>query len=662
MTPVEKRIRAVADQFQTPLRDVLCFYGIGNHGGGPTKEDIQTILRLMRDPDLPRIEFSTVERFFERITNQTSDFPVVREDLQYFSRGCYTSLSAVKKYNRQCETLLLMAEKFSSVAHWWFGTPYPQEELSGAWQNVLFNQFHDILCGTCIPEAYPDVYAMYEQSLSIARRALDAALHSIASRVHTLGHGLPIVVFNPSSWRRSGPVEVTLPVRVPPLSLQILDDEGNSVDVQEAKSSMGSTNKGMSIVYRADVPALGYRIYRAVSRYTDSPSRRKFFLDVPLWKMRGWKEPMPPSTRPTTVAPPTPSALKVDGSAIENEYFRIKIDPETGLFASLYDKVNGVEVLASPANRLLVLADKSDTWGMKDTGWREVIGEFRPEGKIEITEQGPVRIGVRIRSSYENSTALQDIFLYSGSRLIECRLAVDWHEKHKMLKVSFPLKLQNPIATCQIPYGFIERPTNGEEQPMQAWVDVGGTARDNSGNAIPYGVSLLNDCKYGFDAHGAELRMTILRSPLYAYFPEAVLEPGKNYEYIDQGIQPLVYAILPHAGDWREAATARAAEELNNPLIPVVEPLHTGTLRASDTFLECSPSNVICTALKKAEDSDDTVIRLYETSGRDTLARIKLAYPQVIKEMKLGHHEIKTLRFSKGEFIEVNMLEEETRH
>jgi alpha-mannosidase len=304
--------------------------------------------------------------------------------------------------------------------------------------------------------------------------------------------------------------------------------------------------------------------------------------------------------------------------------------------------------------------DKSDTWGMKDLGWQDVIGEFKTEGKIEITEQGPVRIGVRIRSRYENSTAVQDLLLYSGSRLIECRVTVDWHEKHKMLKVSLPLKLQNPVATCQIPYGFIVRPTNGEEQPMQAWVDVGGAARDDSGKAIPYGLSLLNDCKYGFDVKESELRMTILRSPLYAYFTDATLEPGKDYEYVDQGVQTLVYALLPHAGDWRDIETVRAAEELNNPLISLVEPPHAGTLGTSMAFLECSPSNIVCTVLKKAEDSDDLVIRLYETAGRDTKARISFPSEKIVQDVQMGHHEIKTLKLTDGKFIEVNMLEEGT--
>lgn len=658
MTLVEKRIRAVVDQFQNPLKDVLCFYGVGNHGGGPTKEDIQTILRLAGDADLPKIEFSTVDKFFEKALKQTSDFPVVREDLQYFSRGCYTSLSAVKKYNRKCETLLLTAEKFSSIVHRLFGIPYPQEELTTAWKNVLFNQFHDILCGTCIPAAYPDVYAMYERSLSLAQRALDSALHGIASNIDTLGHGLPIVVFNPTSWRRSGPVEVSLPVRIPPLSFQILDEEGKPVLVQEAKTDRHRSSDGLNVAYLADVPALGYRVYRAVLEYTESAARKKFFIDVPLWKLRGWKDTMPPPAHTAAVTPPTPSALMVSSDTLENEHYRIKIDPKTGSFSSLYDKTNRVNVFSPQGNRLLVLMDKSDTWGMKDRGWQEVIGEFKTEGKIEITEQGPVRIGVRIRSRYENSTAVQDLLLCSGSRLIECRLTVNWHEKHKMLKVSFPLRLQNPVATCQIPYGFITRPTNGEEQPMQAWVDVGGTAQDDSGRAIPYGVSLLNDCKYGFDVNDAELRMTILRSPLYAYFPEATLEPGKNYEYIDQGVQVLAYALLPHRGNWQDADTVRAAEELNNPLIAYVEPPHSGKLGTSASFLECSSSNVVATVLKKAEDSDDLILRIYETSGRDAKARITIPFLKISSEVALGHHEIKTLRVSEGKLSGVNMLEE----
>jgi alpha-mannosidase len=657
MTPVEKRIRAVTDLFQTPLKDVLCFYGVGNHGGGPTKEDIKTILRLSAESELPRIEFSTVERFFERVLRVTKNLPVVSEDLQYFSRGCYTSLSAVKKYNRKCETLLLTAEKFSTLAYRFAGSPYPLEELTSAWKNVLFNQFHDALGGTCIPAAYPDVYTMYEKSLSDARRALDTALHALASNVHTLGHGLPILVFNQTSWPRSSLVEISLPVKVPPLGLQIHDDEGKPVYIQEVKTNTREGEDGLNVTFLADVPALGYRLYRAVYEYTESAARKKFFFDVPLWKLRGWKDYMPPAPPVGPVIPAQTSPLSVTGEILENEYYRIKIDAATGCLSSIHDKANGVEVLSAQGNRLLVLTDTSDTWGMKDKEWRDVIGEFRPEGRFEITELGPVRIAVRLRSRYENSTAIQDILLSSGSRQIECRLTVDWREKHKMLKVSFPLNLRNPIATCQIPYGFTVRPTNGEEQPCQAWIDVGGLARDDKGQTIPYGMSLLNNCKYGFDVKGAEMRMTILRSPLYAYFTDATLEPGKNYEYVDQGIQTLVYALLPHAGDWRDAETVRAAEELNNPLIALVEPLHRGKLGPLSSFLECSPSNVVCTVLKKAEDSDNLIIRLYETSGRNTTATVAFPSLKIRERVRLGHHEIKTLKLSRGKLTEVDSLE-----
>jgi len=223
------------------------------------------------------------------------------------------------------------------------------------------------------------------------------------------------------------------------------------------------------------------------------------------------------------------------------------------------------------------------------------------------------------------------------------------------------LNLQNPVATGQIPYGFAVRPTNGEEQPCQAWIDVSGLARDGNGQTIPYGMSILNDCKYGFDVKDTDMRLTILRSPLYAYFTDATLEPGKNYEYIDQGVQTLVYALLPHAGDWQDGDTVRAAEELNNPLLALIEPLHHGKLASSSAFLECSPSNVVCTVLKKAEDSDNLIIRLYETSGRNTTATVAFPSLKIRERVRLGHHEIKTLKLSRGRLTEVDLLEKKMR-
>lgn len=180
---IEERILQAYEETLPGLRDVMCFYGVGNHGGGPTKRNIQSILKLDADPAMPAVRFSTPDAFFEKVLPQCADLPVVREDLQHHARGCYTSVSALKRHHRRCESLLMTAEKFASVVHGWFDGRYPQRALVRGWKHVLFNQFHDILGGTCIRPACEDAEALYRETYRMAGGALDEALHRIAARV-----------------------------------------------------------------------------------------------------------------------------------------------------------------------------------------------------------------------------------------------------------------------------------------------------------------------------------------------------------------------------------------------------------------------------------------------------------------------------------------------
>jgi len=333
--------------------------------------------------------------------------------------------------------------------------------------------------------------------------------------------------------------------------------------------------------------------------------------------------------------------------------------------SSLWDREHGVEVCAGRSNLPLVIRDSSDTWSHGVDAFRDEIGFFHANGHIEVIEQGPVRAAIQVRSRFGDSTIVQDVRLYAGLRRVEVEIVLDWHEKHRMLKVSFPTRIEDPVGTYEIPYGTLVRPTHGEEEPGQRWMDVTGTIRDTQGAEMPYGVGLLNDSKYGFDIKDSELRMTVLRSPIYAFHGPRKVEPGVVYVYTDQGKQMVRYAVLPHRGDWRDGDIVRAGHAFNHPFIVVRTEPHPGDWTPEGSFLQIDPENVVGTVLKKAEDSDDLILRFYETAGRDTMARVRLPLHGFSFETRLGHHEIKTLKLGMGpegpSCCEVNMLERDER-
>jgi len=195
---------------------------------------------------------------------------------------------------------------------------------------------------------------------------------------------------------------------------------------------------------------------------------------------------------------------------------------------------------------------------------------------------------------------------------------------------------------------FPPKTATGDEEPGQQWIDVGGQAEDGSGARIPYGLSLINDSKYGFDIKDTDMRLSVLRSPIYAFHDPAVVEPGVNYPYTDQGEQTLSYSLIPHKGTWKEAGVARLGSDFNNPLIALFEPSHEGSLPPEASFVEVEPANVVLTAVKKSEDGDDLILRFYETNGQETTAQIALPQENFSYKTPLGHYEIKTLRISFG--------------
>ncbi|MBO9606640.1 MAG: alpha-mannosidase [Paenibacillaceae bacterium] len=623
---LDKHVARCAGELREPVSELMCFYGVGNHGGGPTKENIASIRRMNEDPNLPELVFSTPNRFFADVADNGVSYPVVHDDLQHHASGCYAVHSEVKKINRKAENLLIAAEKFSAIAERATNQPYPQDFIT-AWKGVLFNQFHDILAGTSIEPAYEDARNLYGEALAIADRNLNYAIQSLSWNIGIEEEeGMkPIVVFNPHSWAYQANIELEMGGSVKDGTI-LVDEAGRQIAFQTVQS-LATAGGRYRLSFVAELPAMGYRVYKL--RTTAGEARIQ-------------------------IAP-----VKANDYALENGRFRLEFDPQTGFISSLHDKKLAFEVFRPEnggAARPVVIEDRSDTWSHNVFHFNKAIGDFRATS-VKRVEHGPVKSVVRVTSAYGSSKLVQDFTMYRELDYIDVKVTVDWREQFKMLKLVFPMNFVFTRQTYEIPYGFKEREHNGEEEPGQAWIDYGGIARDKG---VTYGCSIANDAKYSYSIANKELAITVLRSAIYAHHDPTVPEENGHYSFIDQGIQTFHYRIMPHDGNWEEAGTVKRTQELIQRPVSVIETYHKGELPQTDSFLSVDKDNIIVGAMKNSEDGDDLIVRLYETAKTATEATIALPkWGRTIKA-KFGPCEIKTFRVPKdpeAPVVEVNLIE-----
>ena len=599
----------------------MCFFGVGNHGGGPTRASLDTIDRMARDSTADLL-FSSPARFFEEIENRAAPMPVVRDELQHHASGCYAAHSGIKQWNRNAENRLLTAEALSTVANRLSGLSYAAE-LRQAWKQILLNQFHDILAGTSLETAYDDARDAYGEANTIAARATHQSVQAIAWKVAIpyADGSTPIVVFNPHSW----PSRANLELETDGLggADSLVDDTGARRPMQTVRSAAAVGDWRRRVTFTADVPPLGYRVLR------------------------------PSKTAASDEASARTAPGQVGATTVQSDRWSLTVDPKTGHVSSLVDRRNNCEVLGGPGGRAVVMADPSDTWGHGILRFQQEIATFSPV-RVERIEDGPVKSVLRVESRYRDSTLIQDYVLINGLDVITVAVRVDWHERHQLLKLRWPVRVRMPKATYEIPYGTIERGPSGDEEPGQRWFDVTGI-HERTGEA--YGLSVLNDAKSSFDVRGAELSITVLRSPAFAHHDPYKPASWDGIAFMDQGVQRFQYALLPHAGDWRLAETPRRAAELNQPAVAMLDTFHDGPLPLSSSFVEASPEAISVTALKLAEDgSGDFIVRAYETHGLSVRGRIDLRFLDRVIEAAFKPHEIKTFRIGK-DVSEVDLLE-----
>lgn len=615
---VRNRIEQVLAQFPVePMKSFMAYYGAGDHGGGATKENIQSIDELKTDKDAPHILYSTPERYFKGIREDSSlNLPSVKDDLQHHAVGCYTAGSEIKKGNRRSESDLVIAEKISSIGSKAWGADYPKNELTSAWQRVLFLQFHDSLAGTSLFDHFQTAREGHGYAQNIAHQATYMAIQKLEWQIPAEDPSSQyIVAFNPHAWQVKATLEYDLNWGTSHKSSHVENEHGLSLLHQwtAAQTEAGSRKK---LLVNTTIPPMGY----TQIRLSDG-------------------DPFVPKNNATAT-----------DDTLENEFLRVHFSKNGTI--GIFDKETGKEVFAGGDTgcRAVIIDDKSDTWSHDIKTFSQEIGSFG-NASLKITENGPMRATMRVVSTYGASTLTIDWMLTAGSKNLESNVTLNWNEKLKMLKFSFPVNVDFPVATYETPYGNIVRNTNGDEDPGQRWIDISGN--NNSG------LTVINDAKYGYSAPGNDLRVSVARSAVFAHHNPRVLDMNAEHLWMDQGIQTFRMLLVPHTGSWRDAAICRIADEFTGQPVVIYQGIHGGSMPKSGSFISVDAGNISVTAIKQSENGKDTIIRCVETNGIPGESLVDLKFAGTKWKGNFHQYEIKTLRVNeKGEVKEVNLLEE----
>lgn len=567
--------------------DLLLSYGYGDGGGGVNREMLEMRRRLDRIPGLPEVKTGSADSFFHQLqeTIRTTEEYVHTWDgelyLEYH-RGTYTSQAYNKRMNRKLELLYRQTEwisVFSSIMHdnW---AQYPQSELNEGWKIILRNQFHDIIPGSSIREVYEDSKVEYDEAKAIAEKVSETACQSMLTLVPERGKAardqsafggqttedseneVSYVVLHSAPWQRTETVKIA---KTEELSKgEWYDAEGNRLMSQSGADHW---------LVQVEAPSMGFTSLRFESKQLTGVTERE--------RVHAY--------------------FNVNGNSIESPHYVIQWNKQ-GQLVKLYDKDHDREVLADGmrGNVLQVFEDKPlahEAWDI-DLFYQEKMKEISELSEMQVLETGPLRAVIQKVWKYMDSTIRQKMVLYTHSRRIDFLTEVDWQEPKQLLKVAFPVQVRSTSATYDIQFGNVQRPTHWNTSwDWAQFESVGHQWADLSERG--YGVSLLNDCKYGYDIKDNVLRLTLIKS---ATHPDVKA---------DQGYHAFTYALMPHGGDWLEGRTVEEAWSLNNPLTA----FRGQVAEASMSLFKSSADNIMFDAVKKAEDHNKVLLRIHEFAG-----------------------------------------------
>lgn len=568
------------------------YYGTGDMGGSPTIPSVVAVEAGIKGDGPLKVVSATSDQLFKEylpIETQTS-LPLYNGELlmDVHGTGCYTSQAAMKMFNRRNEQLGDMAERASVMADWMEVQDYPVYTLTNAWRRFIWHQFHDDLTGTSIPKAY--TYSWNDELLAQSQFAdvVTSASGAVIATMDTRVKGTAVVVYNPLGFKRQDVAEAYVPMKKAPKGVAVYNEKGKVV-----KSQLLSYEDGKAhILFEAETDPVSYAVYDVREAGKNKSSK----------------------------------LLSTGENTIENEVYKITLNAD-GDISSLFDKrVNKELVQPGKAIRLALFTDNpSRSWPaweiMKSTVDATPVS-VNENVKISIAENGSLRSALKIEKTHGDSKFVQYLRLFDGALAdrIDVANEIDWNTKNALLKAEFPMSFSNPMAAYDLGIGHILRGNNTQtayEVYAQYWADL--TATDNS-----YGLSILNNCKYGWDKPDDNtLRLTLLHTPQaggYSYQSEQDL--GQHY---------FTYSMVGHPGTLTEAGTVEKAECLNQPLVTFIAPSHKGENGKLFSFVKVSDSQVLLKSLKKAEEGDAYVLRFYETAGKPTDV-VEVEFPAEIEK------------------------------
>jgi len=562
---------------RSPLKTVYHYYGVGDTGGAPTIESVMSVEEGLKGNGPVKIVSATSDRLYKDYLpfDKHPELPVYSGELlmDLHGTGCYTSQAAMKLYNRKNEQLGDVAERAAVVAQWTRGQEYPGKTINEAWKRFIWHQFHDDLTGTSLPRAYE--FSWNDELLSQKEFAqtLTTSVGAVSRILNTQVKGIPLVINNPVAQPVKDILEISIE-GMPTKQFGVYDENGKPVP-----SQFVSVDGQEKLLIAAHVKPMSFTVYELLAGGRNSKA----------------------------------TALRVTANTIENSIYKVRLNAN-GDIASIIDKRYNVELVKAGKTIRLALFTENESlnwpaWEIKKATIDRPAIDITGDVTIKIVENGPVRASLCVERKYGESTFRQYIRLTEGGQddRIDFVNEIDWQTTNALLKAEFSLNIENESATYDLGIGTVERKTNTDlayEVPAQYWADL--TSKD-----LSYGVSILNDCKVGWDKPDDNtLRLTLLNTP-----KSITRKPYQNFQ--DFGFHTFTYSIMGHKGSYRDAQTIVKAEILNRPLTAYTTGKHAGTAGRSFSFLQTFDDRMMVKALKKAENSNEYVIRLYESTGKD---------------------------------------------
>jgi alpha-mannosidase len=653
-------------------RDVAVFWGLGNHGGGATRDDLARIDALIAGERRVRIIHSTPDLFYHAVRREAPNAPVFEGELQRVFTGCYTSLSRIKRRAQRSLGRLVQAEALSTASWRLAGQPYPAGELDDAWRGHLFNDFHDIITGSCVEPAEQDALELYgrvEETARLVSLGAAAALTAVSAEADSgtirPDSTLPLTVLNANPSLTRVPVELECMADYRPFwkglwELRLFCSDGKEVACQEEQpeSLLPFNDWRRKISFMADLPGVG------ASRY--------YLRAVPV-RTRKMK-------RADDLKHADPSSSAINRSLI------YEMDKKRGLVSSLKSPAlfggrGTPELLSGPLLEPLVVEDEGDSWGTELWRYSKALGKFGQRGESGIILRGPIRTITQSVLIYKKSRIVIDMYSYPRWPVLEFRLRINWNEERRRLKLRIPTVMETPRVICEIPGGAIARPADGEEHVHGRWMMLEARLK---GRGIALGI--VNSGQHGFDFIRGEVRLSVLRSPAYCHERGFEIGASPARKFADIGIHDVrvlvtagdpgkVRALLPGLADWLSAPPLAyphlpaGGARPPGPAVKAVTRLPVQEGRAGQKasprqigFLHLAPGSIRLLACKRSDDGRAVIVRLQETAGRRSDALLKISTFESDICLSFKPFEIKTLKIRiSGRWDIVSLQEEGSR-